>query len=496
MKKAKHLTDEALLELARTKLSAEERHVVEEHLAECETCRKRYKNLSFTYAVLERTAEMGLREAFGERLRRPKREFAFPWGLAFSITLSCVCVMAVLFYSRMIPTANASELLSNAMQYENSYRELPAFRLKVDGKMCAGGKQSEHLVSIEKSLQCNRALQHMRETPWGHGNPLSARTYVSWRNSLHQRHDHVIKREAVWEIQTVTDEGPIRMATLNIEATNYHSTELRLDFEDHQELSITEYRGLLPEIPVIDLKKAGRAKEVNNVDETGDLLEVQAWKVLNNIGADSGWNGIVVRNGSQVTVEAAGMFEEDTDRLSAGFGPFPQIKVKIHDIAAGDEAGGLLPSRKLVAISGQPLADGLLKKRFPDSDARNSYLNNEEMLSRAILGRAFFIDKLKDRRLALAHCSCAKAFANLIVREEITLIQEEKNLALTLEPLIGTSSQSSYRPLDLQEAEGLDAAVQSLLKLPENQDESVLQNQIGEVRHLLGVQSIVLARKH
>lgn len=498
MTRVKHLTDEALLELARSKLSAEDRHVVEEHVSRCEPCRTRYKNLRFTYAIFERTAEVGLREALGEPFRRPypDNNFAFPWRLAGSITLGCICLIALLFYPPMVPTGRASELLSNAIQYEDHYSTVTTFRLKVNGQVCADERQNEHLASLEESPQCNRVLQRMRDTPWGHGNPLSARTYVSWRNSLHQRHDLVTKRETSWDVQTTTDEGPVRVATLNIQASNYRSTELKIGFEDHQELSITENRAPLPPKPIVSLSNSEERSELKNVDDAGDLQEAQAWKVLVDIGADSGWNGIVVRNGSQISVEAAGLFQEDTDRLLAGFRPFPQIKVNIHDVAAGDEVGDLLPPRKFVPISDRPLAGVLLIKQFPDSDARNSYLNTEEMLSRAILGRAFFINKLKARRSVLAHCSCAKTLADLIARESTTLIQEERHLIVTLEPLIGASTQSSYRPLDLKGAEDLDAAVQGLFKLPENQDELVLRDQIEKVRHYVGTRSVALASEH
>jgi hypothetical protein len=491
---AKHLTEEALLELAGQRLSGKDHRAAAEHLGTCDACRERYKKLHFAHRVFKRMAEVGLQEVLGEANKpsaQPQREVTFPWTPIVSIALTCICVIVFLLYPSAVTTVRASELLSNAMQHETSSGKATLFRVQVGEQICTEVQQNGLLISSETSSKCRHALQYIRRTPWNHGNPLSARTYALWRSSLPRHRDYIIKRETSWQIKTTTDEGPVRRASLEMRAADYHSTELKLGFEDNEEIRIFEYTIPLRKEPSTIVSLVERTSKNAFRDSPGDLLEVQAWKTLHKIGSDSGWDGIVVRKGASVSVYAIGAFDENKKRLSIGFGNLPEIRLEMHDIDAGGDSRGLLPPRKSVPISGAPLADTLLKRDFPDNDARTAYLNNEEMLSRAILGRAFLLDQLKIRQKALIHCSCAKDLASLVKQEERALIQDEVHFSTSLEPLIGRLPLSLSRPLKLEEAKGLDTSIQRLLKLPENCDESDLKSQIENVRRMLVLRPLV-----
>jgi len=91
---------------------------------------------------------------------------------------------------------------------------------------------------------------------------------------------------------------------------------------------------------------------------------------------------------------------------------------------------------------------------------------------------------LKQRQTALAHCSCAKALSDLLAREDAALVSQQLDLSSGLKPLIGTALRSASRPLNFEEAKGLDLALQAMLK--HRGDESVpMDARIENVRRLL-----------
>jgi Putative zinc-finger len=487
--RAKHLTDDALLLLAGQRLSAEDRRQVERHLEDCASCRERHSDLKFAHSVFERLAEVGFSEVLGAdpQSHSPRRrsEFAFPWRPVTAIVLGCVCVLIVMFYPKTVPEASATELLANAVRSESQSGSPPAFQLQVGGVACAAGNKAEQLVSFQRSIRCSRALLRMKETKWGYGNPLSARTYAAWHDSLHVRHDSVEKMEAVWQVRTSTEEGQVHTASLKMRSSDFHTIELTVQFGDEEEVTISEAAQPLPAMSVKNTGKVMAPAPVKYVDEPGDLLEVQAWQLLHDVGADTGWSGVVVRQGSQVTVEAVIVFDEQKKQLLKGFAPYPAIRLNIHSIPEPQDYDEILPRRTLLGKDSPAAAEPWLESKFPNSDARNLYANSEDHLALGILGRAFFIDKLTQRRAALAHCSCAGALAALVARESMMLASQQMELSSFLQPLIGSPLRSPRQPLNLRQASDLDFALQGLLKLPADDGSSSLDARIEQVRHLL-----------
>lgn len=352
MTKPAHSTEEALLELATGRLSHRDQLAVEAHLEECESCRERHEQINFARTAFLSVAKLGLKEVIEPPVPQlavpPLGVFAFPWKPIVAIALGCVCVIALLFYPRTVPTASAAELLSNAMQYEARAGDARAFRVQVSEETCAGGQLSEKMVSFQNSVRCSHVLRQIQKSPWGHGNPLSAKTYVKWRNSLNRHHDQVMKREASYEIRTSPDEDVIREATLELRTTDYHATKLTLNFSDDEEISIsenTEPLPALPSAPVADIVTKREPATVPHVDDPNDLLEVQTWMTLHQLNADSGWEAIVFRNGPQVQVKAIVNDEERRQQLFKGFAVNRGIGLDIHLLTDGSDYGDILPNR-------------------------------------------------------------------------------------------------------------------------------------------------------
>lgn len=497
--RSKHLTEEALLGLAGNRLSGNALRVVEEHLTACATCRQEYEEFQFAHSVVRRMTEIGYQEALGapaqnsvapvqHSKKRSLKESDFPWGPVVSIVFGCICVMAILFYPRLIPTASAAELLSNAMQYENRGGDAKAFRVQVSGQICANGRTSEKMVSFDSSVRCGRALQHIQNTPWGHGNPLSARIYAMWRNSLHRRHDRVTKLDKLWEIQTTTDEGTVHTASLELRAKDYHTTELTLDFADNEKVSISEDTEPLPRVLIAeDIATTARVSkpQPRYIDNPGDLLEVQAWTTLHQLNADSGWEAIVLRNGPEVRVKAVVPDDSRKQVLEKGFAAYPGIQLEIHFLTNPGDIRDVFPDRVRMEEDAPALATPWLRQQFANADARAEFSTQTLHFSQEILGRAFILNKLKQRQAALAHCSRAREMDELVVAEKRALLALEIELSANIKPMLGAPSGSSFHVLTLAEAMRLDASLQELLWGSSDSTSATFDTSVQEVRRLL-----------
>jgi len=487
-----HLTEEALLELATGRLSHRDQLAVETHLEGCEFCRERHEQVEFACSAFLSVAKLGLKEVIeppAPRFAVPApKVFAFSWKPIVAITLSCICVFAILFYPRTVPKVSAAELLSSAVQYENHAGDARAFKVQVRGETCAGGQLSETMVSFQSSARCSHVLRRIQESPWGHGNPLSAKTYVKWRNSLGRHHDQVTKREAFYGIRTSTGSDAIREATLELRTTDYHATKLTLDFSDDEEISILEATEPLPApqpTPVSDIVTK-REPAPQHIDDPNDLSEVQAWMTLRQLNADSGWEAIVFRNGPQVQVRAVVNDEERRQQLvKSFFAANHGIGLEIHLLTDKSNYEGILPNRARPSGNEPGLAERWLEQQFQEGDARTRFSNTALHLSQQVVGRAFFIAALQQRQLALTHCSCSRDLSHLISAEKQSLSGLQADLHRSLEPLIGSASNSPLRPLTLVEARDLDTALEDLLSASAGQDEAAFDARVQQIRSVL-----------
>lgn len=499
MTKAQHLTDEALLEAAGKRLSAGAQLEVTQHLKECFNCRERYDNLQFAHSVFERLAEVGLPEILGDApppssstahsapLLHRSREIVFPWGPVVAIISGCVCSLAVLFYPAAIPQANATELLAAAVQHEGQSITPATFRLQAGGRTCAGGKQSNELVSFESSLHCKRALQDVKATNWGYGNPLSAKTYSEWRDNLHRRQDHVTKQAASWEIRTTTNEGRVHTASLEMRSSDYHPTKLTLDFEDSEEVSISETLEPLP-LPLptaTNVAIANPAPKLLHVDDPADVLEIQAWMILHQLNADSGWEAAVLRNGSYMEVEAVVDSESRKQQFVTAFASHHEIELRFHSSTDPVDQEALWPDRVRADGDGPGLAVQWLQQQFPNTDSRETFVNKTLRLSRQLLGRAFFVSRLQERQKALRHCSLEKDLSELVAIEKLNVLGLQAELASNMEPLIGPPDHPLSQILSSAQAEQLDTALEELLFRASNPDQAALDSRIQMVRDSL-----------
>jgi hypothetical protein len=492
MSKTMHLTDEAILELAGNRLSGPDLLAVEAHIAQCAQCSKRCNDLRFAHSVFARLADVGIDgvRSGGSSMQRPAakrpRKTAFPWAWVGGIVVSSLLLLAIFVMPGNIRQASASELLSDAMRSEVHLPPAAAFRIQIGGEACARGVHNDKLVSLANSDRCKKALRRLQSSSWGHSNPLTAGSYAQWRSSLRRRHDRVTKRGASWEVTTTTDEGEVREARLEMRLDDYHPTRLTLDFDGEEEVNISETTEPAPAIalakPVTPPPPKAHPVEV---DDPIDLLEVDAWSTLYRLGADTGWEGVVIRNGSQVEVELVADNDEQKRQFLTAFAPRPEIGIKVHSSTDAIDQENILPDRMRPNGNEAGLAEGWLEERFPGTETRTKYSNETLRYSRQILGRTFFLDQLQQRQQALRRCSCNKDLSKLVSGEMHVVLSLQEDLSANLEPLIGAHRRANPRTLTFSQAQELDFALGTLFYRSLGPDQAALDTSLQQIANLL-----------
>src|SRR5262249_9798143 len=154
-----------------------------------------------------KVSEYGLTNILREQpqpIHKPvKTEIRFPWAPVSAILATSLIVILVISLTKVVPEANASELLGHAMQNESRLGATGAFQIRVQGTTCGVGRGDGQLVPVEKSTLCSEATNLVQKTPW-RSRALSARTFHDWHDSLSERHDTVTKDSSSWMIDTTT----------------------------------------------------------------------------------------------------------------------------------------------------------------------------------------------------------------------------------------------------------------------------------------------------
>jgi hypothetical protein len=474
--------------LASGQLTATFRQPAANHLQECQSCRLRLEEMRRVRAAWTQVSEQGLAAALrtqpGVRGKLATTHVRRPWVPVSAILITAAVIFVILFSSRTVPTVSAHELLAQAVQNEDQFRRPVAFRIDVGGISCGVGRSDNPFVSKQTATRCFRAATLLQETPWGRGNPLSARTFLGWQSSLSQRHDSVTKQPSSWLITTATSIGPVQEARLTLRFADYHPLALYLKSADEQEVTVSEEAESTLFATDTNPPEISKAAPLKPADNPADVLEVQAWQMLRNLHADTGWEANVVREGDNVIVKATAPGEVRRQELASRFYAHPEMRLEMHNYQEASGTGDFLAQR---ALNGDApaLAQAWLEQQFPDHDSRNRYANHTVELSKIVLGRAFIVDQLQNRRRGLRECSCAPALAKLIHQETSLLTGAQAELRAAIQPLVGSPQHHASTPLTYEDAKRLDTALGSLLIASSSQNPLSYEQSIDLVQRLL-----------
>jgi hypothetical protein len=464
----KHLTKDALILLATGNCSQSLRREAAAHFKSCEECLHEFEETRRVLTLVQVASERGLlalpREPQAKRDFVSPRMSSFPWTQIITIVAGAIVVIFVICAPRAVPVASASELLDRAVTNEPGFKAPVALSFLTHGLKCGRSKAGIDFLFAGGSPVCQRVAASIKGTVWGTGNPLSANSFRTWHASLVDYHDAVKKLPDVWTIETSTSTGAIRDARFTLRQDTYRPLELHLQFNNKEEITIEEDFNPFPDDSTTSLLPVKmRAPAMSQSNNAANMLEVQAWQVLHDLNGDTGWEARIVRSGDVVKVEAQVLTAARKEEFEHAFGPYPKIERDIHEYGEPGTRLSFLPYRR-PDVSGEPaLAHEWLEQQFQDPKARSQFVNRAVDLSKAILGRAYILGELQERRKAIAGCSCAHTLDGLIEKEREALLDSQSSLRSALEPLVGVPPQTVPKKITSASAQRLDTAVVKLL---------------------------------
>jgi hypothetical protein len=479
----KHHPSESLLLSVLNGTAASERDDVSAHLAVCARCRsvaERYGAILSDLRGMDGTATGHHRDM--RPIGPPVRTVRFPKALVFKAAggaLAASLLLLIFGWPRHIQTVSANEILSRVETAQGTTTGARHFyRLRMGQTTCS--TSDAHWgqdVSLNTS-PCARAHLQLLQTHWNDREMLSARSYRQWHDGLSKHRDFIYHQEPYWTIKTDTDEGSLRSASLRVRASDYHPVELTLEFASLDPISVVE-----DEPSELKVNSAAaplrpvQSERLEHIDDPADAVEVQAWRLLHELGADSGWEATVVRNGSSVKV--SGLVNDTTrqSQLTEAFLKLSGVSVDLNEPASLPQRGGNGDSL--------PLAESTLEAEIPDAHERGERTTQIANASQAVLGKAFLYNRLIERQRVIGESSSASALDPIIRQERADLLRDMTRLSGLLEPFPEMRGRRPLgEPLSYSQAQSLDTAILSLFNAAPKRSAS-LQETTSLVRSLL-----------
>jgi hypothetical protein len=460
-----------------------ERDRVSAHVAVCARCSSVSGRYGFVLRGLSDAGTHSQNERSPARrgiLRLPASRIPRTFLLkAAGGTFAAVVFVLMFAWPRHIQTVSAGEILSRVeAAQDNATGSGHFYRLRMGSTTCSTADAAWAQEAHQNTTPCARARAEIIETPWKDREMLSARSYRRWHDGLSRHRDSIYRQEPYWTIKTDTDQGSLRSASLRVRTSDYRPVELTLEFATLDPISVVEDE---PSERRMDLAATANSPVQNpglqHVEDPADAVEVQAWLLLREIGADSGWEVTIVRDGSKVKV--AGLVN-DASRQAQITDAFS----KLTDVAVDLNRPAFLPQRDGNGDS-LPLAESTLEAQIPDAHERGERITQISNASQSVLGKAFFYDRLLTRQRALGESSSARSLNPLIQEERVDLLAAAARLSDLLDPFPEMRGRRILRePLSYAQARSLDAAILSLFTAAPKQSAS-LQETTSLVRALL-----------
>jgi hypothetical protein len=293
------------------------------------------------------------------------------WLIPLFGTAICVALLIGIMLRRpsQEPTLPAAEeLLSRSARAQLPNHRMVSMRLH--------GQSLIRPAVLSTSAEDNPELAHLAnlftEARYNWQEPLSARSFQSWRSGLRDKRDSVTiirarGAENAYRIRTDTSSGVLRSSALTLRVKDLHPTQGTFQFEGEEPLEIDEFE---PTPPRETFRPAPPATEPEPVPaETpaspADALHVLA--ALNEIGADVGEPIEISEDANrQVLVRAMGLSPDRLHQIAAAIWPLSHTNPSIDtDVNASGATIPLRPQTVTAAVSssGMPAA---LRQRFED----------------------------------------------------------------------------------------------------------------------------------
>jgi hypothetical protein len=256
------------------------------------------------------------------RMEAPERRGSWrAWG-----AVAAAVVVAVGGYYRMSrPTpVNAAELLRKAVAVEKPAMASRRIRVRTAKREVVRpavltGARSDELETLFVSAQFS----------WQE--PLSARSFSAWRDRLPDKQDAVRQSASQYEIETTTSTGPLRSATIVLDARDLRPVRETLEFTTER-VEIVETQAETQAEPEA-ITGTPRPPAVVLPAPPGPAEELRAIAALHAIGADLGEPVQVTRNETFVVVSSTGLTEAREKEVRAAVAGLPGVVFQVRPVA-------------------------------------------------------------------------------------------------------------------------------------------------------------------
>ena len=269
------------------------------------------------------------------------------WQLAATALAAAALVVGLFFELRKTPSVEAAALLNRAVGIAES-RPTKTSRIRIRTRNHQITRSGASIVEAAAASDERAVRDLFVRARYDWDDPLSARAYRAWRNSVRSKHDEVTTvpdperpEEKQYLIHTAVEGGELASASLTLRATDLHPVQSRLEFRDQEwvelteipepSMSVTEIEKHL-EVPLRPAEPSLPAAPSEATASISDELQVMA--ALHEIGADLGDPVAISRSEGRVLVSGVGVAPERQRAIRAALDAMPRVTVQFSEPGA------------------------------------------------------------------------------------------------------------------------------------------------------------------
>ena len=408
-----HPDEEELLRFADGELASRRAGEVRRHLESCWECRAglerlqsvigecvRYRkevlqahlpappapwaDIRLRFAELDAEPEP-VRERLARLLRFPVRT-ASRW-VPVAAALAVVC--GLVYQLRETPSVQAAALLRKAVAAAEAGPPAPRrIRIRTAKRQVTRVLGAARPASAPADIAGMEALFQAAHYNWE--DPLSARSFQQWRESLPDGHDEVTSSPQGYRIRTTSPKGELAEASLKLRSGDLRPVEGRLEFRNREWVEIAEAPAepapapvaIAAALPAADATVPVPEPAVRPLAAATPVEELRVLSALHRLGADLGDPIEVSRAGSRVLVSGVGLDPHRRQEVEAALEGLPNVDIRFADPApaatlpapsaaetASGASQGPLQTRLEREAGGRPRFERLATELLEASDA-------------------------------------------------------------------------------------------------------------------------------
>jgi hypothetical protein len=308
--------------------------------------------------------------------------------------------------------------------------------------------------------------------------PLSVRSFVRWQAVHRERADRVDTTDpGKISIRSTLPHGPVAELTLTFRSSDFHPVAENISFRNLDEVRITEEffevfslnvldAGIFdlksPPAPEVAAKHATMKPVAPRVPSEKELLmtEMRALVALHSVKADLGDQIELQRpvGSNFLVVQGVAPSEERKAQIESELQGIPGVQMNLTVPAQGNDPLSSAEEQPVAQVSvlvdDQPLLEACLKTKFPDAEARASFVNTTLEHAQQALAHAWAIKRLEQRYPPQVISNLdppSRQMLELLLRDHVhalrNLAETEVGLLRKISPQVPhVSEQGSLRP--------------------------------------------------